>query len=89
MFKKITTIEKLQGDVSCSYGVVMKYDEWVFVADTHYLGGDVAAVYEFVDTEADGFSAIECRLQLVKYETSNQFIDNGHAIEWCMKEVIK
>ena len=89
MFKEITTIEKLQGEVSCSYGVVVQYGSWVFVADLCYKGGFVAAVYEFVDTEADGFSAIECRLQLVKSETECMFTDNGHAIEWCMKEVVK
>jgi len=89
MFEEITTIEKLQGEVSCSYGVVVQYGGWVFVADLSYKGGFVAAVYEFVDTEADGFSAIECRLQLVKSETECMFTDDGHAIEWCMKEVLK
>jgi len=89
MFKEITTIEKLQGEVSCSYGVVMTYGKWVFVADLCYKGGFVAAVYEFVDCTEDGFADIECRLQLVKSETECMFTDNGHAIEWCMKEACK
>ena len=33
MFKEITTIEKLQGEVSYGYGVVVQYGGWVFVDD--------------------------------------------------------
>ncbi|MFR8177632.1 MAG: hypothetical protein ACLVB5_11410 [Christensenellales bacterium] len=41
-------------------------------------------VYGFVDDPEEGFSAEECRLELLKV-AKQTFVDAGHAIEWCIK----
>ena len=85
-FEKVTTMEHLQIDCSCSYGAVVKYGEYVFVTDADYRGGFVAAVYEFLDSKEDGFFDLERRLSLVS-ESAERFSDGGHALEWCMNEI--
>lgn len=87
-FERFTTIEGLQIDCSCSYGAVVKYSEYVFATDADYRGGFKAAVYEFIDLEDDGYADIERRLSLIS-ESEERFADGGHALEWCMKEVLK
>ena len=87
-FEKFTTMEHLQSACSCSYGAVVKYGEYVLVTDCDYRGGFVGAVYEFIDLEGDGFADIERRLSLIS-EAEERFADGGHALEWCMKEVMK
>lgn len=83
---EFTTMEKLQMKVSGSYGVVLKYGDRVFVSDCHYKGGFTADIYEMVDDpEEMGLADIECRLALIETATE-RFIDNGHAIAWCMAQ---
>lgn len=86
-FEKVTTIEGLQSACSCTYGAVVKYGEYVLVADCDYRGGFVAAVYEFVEGEDEGFSDIERRLSLIS-ESEERFADGGHALEWCMLDAV-
>lgn len=81
-----TTIEHLQMEVSNSYGVVLKYNDRVFVADCHWKGGYYAEVYEFIETpEESGVSEIECRLSRICV-ADEHFPDNGHAIAWCITQ---
>ena len=78
-----TSIEHLQMDFG-GYGNVLQYGEFAIVTDVNYKGRYIAAVYEFVDTPDKEFSAIECRLNLIKTATET-FDDGGHAIEWAIK----
>lgn len=83
---QFTTMEHLQMQVSASYGAVIKFGDKVFVTDCHWKGGFTAAIYEFIETpEETGLGDIECRLHLI--QTANErFVDNGHAIAWCMTQ---
>ena len=84
-----TTIEKLQLAVSATYGAVVQYGDKVFVTDITWKGGFTAEIFEFVETpEETGFGEIECRLAPWA-KTDERFVDNGHAIAWCMAEVSK
>lgn len=42
------------------------------------------AVYGFVEDPEEGWSPIECRLELLKI-SDETYTDAGHAIEWCIK----
>ena len=42
------------------------------------------AVYGFVEDPEEGWSPIECRLELLKM-SDETYTDAGHAIEWCIK----
>lgn len=87
-FKEFTTMEKLTLAVSPSYGAVLKYGDEVFVTDYAHPGGFSAEIYEFVDNpEETGLDAYECRISLIK-KAEQLFKDNGHAIEWCLKQKI-
>ena len=81
-----TTIEKLQMQVSRSYGAVITFGDKVFVTDISYKGGFSAEIYEFVETpEETGLGDCECRL--TKWTTAKEtFKDNGHALEWCFAQ---
>ena len=84
---EFTTMEHLQMKVSASYGAVLKFGDKVFVTDYHYRGGFTAEVFAFVETpEETGLGDIECRLASWA-KTDERFIDNGHAIAWCMAQV--
>ena len=83
---EFTTMEHLQMRISASYGAVLKFSDNVFVTDCHWRGGFTAAIYEFIETpEETGLGDIECRLNLVA-EATERFVDNGHAIAWCMAQ---
>jgi len=86
---RFTTIEKLQCQVSGTYGAVIKFGDKVFVTDAHWKGGSTAAIYEFIETpEETGLGDIECRLTpWAKADTI--FADNGHALEWCFTQIRK
>ena len=82
-----TTMEKLQSSISASYGAVLKFGDKVFVTDCHWKGGFTAEIYEFVDDpDETGFGEIECRLTPWA-KTEKQFVDNGHAIAWCIAQI--
>ena len=87
--KDFTTMEKLQMKVSATYGSVLKFGSHVLVTDAHYKGGFTADIYEFVETpEETGLGDIECRLNHISH-AEQTFIDNGHAIAWCMEQTAK
>ena len=80
----MTSMERLQMDFG-SYGTVLQYGEYAIVTDVNYKGWYIAAIYEFVENPGeDGFSAIECRINLVKV-ADETFVDGGHALEWAIK----
>lgn len=84
-----TTIEKLQLNVSASYGAVIQYGDKVFVTDISWKGGFEAEIYEFIEFPEDtGLGDIECRLTpwAVSEET---FKDNGSALKWCFEQLQK
>ena len=80
-----TTIEKLQMQVSASYGAVIQYGDKVFVTDITWKGGFTAEIYEF--PEDTGLGEIECRLSPYA-EAEETFKDNGHALAWCFQQVM-
>ncbi len=84
-----TTMEKLQLEVSGSYGVVIKFDDKVFVSDLTFKGDYRAEIYEFIETPEDtGLGDIECRL-LPWANSKETFKDSGHAIKWCFEQINK
>ena len=79
-YENETTMERLQMEVSGSYGAVVKYGQKVLVTDQHYRGGFEAAVYGFVDpTRTD----IEAPIGLEQISPM-YFEDNGSALAWAM-----
>lgn len=48
-----TTIEKLQLEVSASYGAVIQYGDKVFVTDITWKGGFTAEIFEFIEFPED------------------------------------
>lgn len=84
---EFTTIEKLQLDVSGSYGAVIQYGDKVFVTDIAWQGGYTAEIYEFIEFPEDTrLGDIECRLTpWAKAEET--FKDNGHALQWCFSQI--
>ena len=84
-----TTMEKLSEKVTCSYGSVVQFGDYVFAVDIHWQGGFTAEIYEFVDEPNElEFGVIECRLNLHE-KAENRFEDAGHAIEWCINRIKK
>ena len=84
-----TTIEILQSRVSASYGVVIQFNDKVFVSDLTFRGGYRADIYEFIETpEETGLDDVECRLSPWA-KSKKTFEDNGHAIKWCFEQVRK
>lgn len=81
------TMEKLMDRISPTYGAVIKYGSKVFITGVTYRGDYTARVYNFIETpEEIGVSEIECRLELWA-EAKDRFVDSGHAIEWCFKQI--
>ena len=56
----------------------------VLVAQMNWNGMLEGAVYGFVEDPEEGWSPIECRLELLKI-SDETYTDAGHAIEWCIK----
>ena len=82
-----TTIEKLQLNISASYGAVVQYGDKVLVTDISWKGGFTAEIYEFIEFPEDtGLGDIECRL-VPWAEAEETFKDNGHALKWCFEQI--
>ena len=54
------------------------------LAQMNWNGMLEGAVYGFVEDPEEGWSPIECRLELLKI-SDETYTDAGHAIEWCIK----
>lgn len=60
------------------------FGDRVLVAQMNWNGMLEGAVYGFVEDPEEGWSPIECRLELLKI-SDETYTDAGHAIEWCIK----
>ena len=66
------------------YDSIMQFGDRVLVAQMNWNGMLEGAVYGFVEDPEEGWSPIECRLELLKI-SDETYTDAGHAIEWCIK----
>lgn len=66
------------------YDSIMQYGDRVLVAQMNWKGSMEAAVYGFAEDPKEGFSEVECRLELLKV-SDETYEDAGHAIEWCIQ----
>ncbi len=74
-------------DLEMRFGKVLTFGDKVLLAGHFYNGKNKAcwfgAVYEFLDDEEDR----DCESFIGLYEASEiEFEDDGHAIEWAMKQ---
>lgn len=66
------------------YDSIMQFGDRVLVAQMNWNGMLEGAVYGFVEDPEEGWSPIECRLELLKI-SEETYTDAGHAIEWCIR----
>ena len=66
------------------YDSIMQFGDRVLVAQMNWNGMMEGAIYGFVEDPEEGWSPIECRLELLKV-SDETYEDAGHAIEWCIK----
>ena len=57
-------------------------------AQMNWNGMLEGAVYGFVEDPEEGWSPIECRLELLKI-SDETYTDAGYAIEWCIKNTLR
>ena len=61
-YRKETTQENLEMQVTAGDGIVAKYGDHILMADRYWNGGFIAGIYEFVETpEETGLCECECR----------------------------
>lgn len=63
---------------------ITDFGDRVLVAQMNWNGMLEGAVYGFVEDPEEGWSPIECRLELLKI-SDETYTDAGHVIEWCIK----
>lgn len=86
-YRKETTQENLEMQVTAGDGIVAKYRDHILMADRYWNGGFIAGIYEFVETpEETGLCECECRLNLIG-TSEGTFPDGGHALEWAISRV--
>lgn len=86
-YRKNTTQENLEMQVSAGGGIVARYDNYILMADCHWKEGFIAGIYEFIETpEETRASYSECQLSLIE-KSENFFPDGGHALEWAISRV--
>ena len=78
------SIERFYDRLRPCYGSIMQFGDRVLVAQMNWNGMLEGAVYGFVEDPEEGWSPIECRLELLKI-SDETYTDAGHAIEWCIK----
>ena len=66
------------------YDSIMQFGDRDLVAQMNWNGMLEGAVYGFVEDPEEGWSPIECRLELLKI-SDETYTDAGYAIEWCIK----
>ena len=85
-YPQITTMEHLQIEISSGYGAILKYGEYVLVADLTFKGF-TAAVYEFIETpEETGLGDVECRISRIA-QADSYFKDSGTAVLWGFEQI--
>ena len=78
------SIESFYDRLRPCYDSIMQFGDRVLVAQMNWNGMLEGAVYGFVEDPEEGWSPIECRLELLKI-SDETYTDAGHAIEWCIK----
>ena len=78
------SIESFYERLRPCYDSIMQFGDRVLVAQMNWNGMLEGAVYGFVEDPEEGWSPIECRLELLKI-SDETYTDAGHAIEWCPK----
>ena len=78
------SIEGFYDRLRLCYDSIMQYGDRVLVAQMNWNGDMEAAVYGFAEDPKEGFSEVECRLELLKI-SDETYEDAGHAIEWCIQ----
>ena len=78
------SIENFYETLRPCYDAIMQYKDRVLVAKMNWNGMLEGAVYGFVEDPEEGWSPIECRLELLKV-SDKTYTDAGQAIEWCIK----
>ena len=78
------SIENFYDRLRPCYDSIMQFGNRVLVAQMNWNGMLEGAVYGFVEDPEEGWSPIECRLELLKI-SDETYTDAGHAIEWCIK----
>ena len=78
------SIESFYDRLRPCYDSIMQFSDRVLVAQMNWNGMLEGAVYGFVEDPEEGWSPIECRLELLKI-SDETYTDAGHAIEWCIK----
>lgn len=78
------SIESFYDQLRPCYDSIMQFGDRVLVAQMNWNGMLEGAVYGFVEDPEEGWSPIECRLELLKI-SEETYTDAGHAIEWCIK----
>lgn len=79
------SIESFYDRLRPCYDSIMQFGDRVLVAQMNWNGMLEGAVYGFVEDPEEGWSPMECRLELLKI-SDETYTDAGHAIEWCIKE---
>ncbi|MCD8048219.1 MAG: hypothetical protein LUG52_01195 [Clostridia bacterium] len=80
--KRYTTIQQLEPYCNSDYAAIITYGKYVFFTDMNLRKKYIAAVYEFFTDWREDYSPIKITATADKI-----FKDNGHAIEWCFKQV--
>ena len=78
------SIESFYDRLRPCYESIMQFGDRVLVAQMNWNGMLEGAVYGFVEDPEEGWSPIECRLELLKI-SEETYTDAGHAIEWCIR----
>ena len=78
------SIESFYDRLRPCYDSIMQFGDRVLVAQMNWNGMLEGAVYGFVEDPEEGWSPIECRLELLKI-SDETYTDAGHAIEWCIR----
>ena len=78
------SIESFYDRLRPCYDSIMQFSDRVLVAQMNWNGMLEGAVYGFVEDPEEGWSPIECRLELLKI-SDETYTDAGHAIEWCIR----
>ena len=78
------SIESFYDRLRPCYDSIMQFGDRVLVAQMNWNGMLEGAVYGFVEDPEEGWSPIECRLELLKI-SDETYTDAGYAIEWCIK----
>ena len=82
--QRTTTPEDLEMKMMHNGGLVITFGDRILIAGYYYRPDGncyYAAIYRFTTTD----NSVEGKVELLKI-SDDSFIDNGHAIAWCMAQ---